>query len=175
MRLRLLAARGALDAATRALWDGALCARLLAWCAAREVAELGVYWPLRGEPDLRPAYAALHARGVRLALPVVLEKAAPLAFASWTPGEDMVRDGMGVAVPAALRLTARPATLLLPCVAYNGARLRLGYGGGYYDRTLAAAPRPASLGVAYSCLAAEFAGAGHDIALDAILTESGMV
>ncbi|MDC8760433.1 5-formyltetrahydrofolate cyclo-ligase [Janthinobacterium fluminis] len=175
LRSSLLNARRALADDARAQWDGAICARLLDWCAARDIAALGVYWPLRGEPDLRPAYAALAARGVRLALPVVLEKAAPLAFSAWTPGEAMRKDGMGVAVPAALRLQACPPAILLPCLGYNGGRLRLGYGGGYYDRTLAQAPRPATAGIAYACLAADFAGDAHDIALDAIITENGIL
>jgi 5,10-methenyltetrahydrofolate synthetase len=61
--------------------------------------------------------------------------------------------------------------VLLPCVGFNGQRMRLGYGGGFYDRTLAAVPRPLALGVAYSCARADFAGEAHDIALDAIFTE----
>lgn len=175
LRPALLALRRALDADLIARWDAAIGARILDWCRAGAIGELGVYWPLAGEPDLRSAYAELAARGVRLALPVVLEKAAPLAFSAWTPGEPMVKDGMGVAVPAQLRLGARPAALLVPCLGFNAARLRLGYGGGFYDRTLEATPRPATLGVAYSCLAARFDGDAHDIALDAIVTEEGMV
>jgi 5-formyltetrahydrofolate cyclo-ligase len=175
LRPALLALRRALDAGLVARWDAAIGARVLDWCEGAGIGELGVYWPLEGEPDLRAAYAALAARGVRLALPVVLEKAAPLGFSAWTPGEPMVKDGMGVAVPAQLRLGARPAALLVPCLGFNAARLRLGYGGGFYDRTLAATPRPATLGVAYSCLAAQFDGDAHDIALDAIVTEQGLV
>ncbi|HAT31804.1 MAG TPA: 5-formyltetrahydrofolate cyclo-ligase [Janthinobacterium sp.] len=175
LRKRLLNARLAIGDDSRALWNGEICARALAWCAVREVTVLGVYWPLRGEPDLRPAYTELAARGVRLALPVVLEKDAPLAFADWIPGEAMVRDGMGVAVPSRLRIVARPPALLVPCLGFNGERLRLGYGGGFYDRTLAPAPRPATLGVAYACLALDFAGDAHDIALDNIVTEAGVL
>lgn len=177
MQLRkvLLGARRRLDGDQRARWDDAIGAAVLAWCAAGRPAALGVYWPLAGEPDLRAAYAALAARGVPLALPVVLEKNAPLAFADWRPGEAMVEDAMGVAVPAQLRPRARPPALLVPCLGFNGARFRLGYGGGYYDRTLAAAPRPATLGVAYACLAADFASDAHDIALDQIVTEAGLL
>ena len=175
LRKQLAAMRRALDATTRAAWDAALCAQLLAWCARHNWPALGVYHALAGEPDLAPAYAALAAQGVQLLLPVVLEKAAPLAFAAWLPGEPMHKDGMGVAVPAQLRLTTPPPALLVPCLGFNSARLRLGYGGGYYDRTLAALPRPATAGIAYACLAAEFPGDAHDIALDVILTETGAV
>lgn len=175
LRKRLRAVRMALDGQQRADWDSALCGHLLAWCARHEWPMLGVYWPLAGEADLQPAYAALAARGVQLALPVVLEKQAPLGFAAWLPGEAMHKDGMGVAVPASLRMVPVPPALLVPCLGFSAQRLRLGYGGGYYDRTLAQQPRPVSAGVAYACLAAQFAGDAHDVALDVILTETGMV
>lgn len=174
LRKALLAARRALPDATRAGWDAAIAQRLLDWCAQENVKELGVYWPLHGEPDLHGAYAQLAARGVQLSLPVVLEKHAPLAFSDWTPGEPMVKDGMGVAVPARLRLRPAPATLLVPCLGFNTERYRLGYGGGYYDRTLAAAPRPRTLGIAYACLAASFPNGEYDIALDYVVTEGDL-
>lgn len=136
---------------------------------------VGVYWPLAGEPDLQPAYTTLAARGVKLALPVVLDRQAPLAFAEWLPGEAMHKDGMGVAVPASLRMVALPPALLIPCLGFNAHRVRLGYGGGYYDRTLEQQPRPATAGVAYACLAAEFDGDAHDVALDVMFTQAGMV
>ena len=174
LRQALLAARRALPGATRGAWDTAIAQRLLDWCANANIAELAVYWPLHGEPDLHAAYARLAARGVTLSLPVVLEKQAPLAFASWTPGETMVKDGMGVAVPATLRLIPAPATLLVPCLGFNLERYRLGYGGGYYDRTLEHAPRPLTLGIAYGCLQASFASGPYDIALDHIVTEGAI-
>ncbi len=174
LRRALLATRSAIAPQQKALWDARICARVLAWWEARGTPDdtLGVYWPLRGEPDLNAAYAALAARGVALALPVVLARDAALGFAAWTPGEPLLRDAMGVAVPATQRLLARPAALLIPCLGFNGARFRLGYGGGYYDRTLERAPRPATVGVAYACLAAQFASAPHDVALDLVLTEA---
>jgi 5-formyltetrahydrofolate cyclo-ligase len=132
---------------------------------------LGVYWPLRGEPDLAPAYATLADSGVRLALPVVVERDCALEFAAWTPGEALVRDAMGVAIPAELRMVARPQALLIPCLGFNRGRYRLGYGGGFYDRTLEAQPRPLTVGVAYRCLQADFASAPHDVALDLVITE----
>ena len=174
LRKALLADRRALPEATRGSWDAAIAQRLLDWCANENIAELAVYWPLHGEPDLQAAYAELAARGVALSLPVVLEKQAPLAFARWTPGEPMVRDGMGVAVPATLRLIAAPATLLVPCLGFNLQRYRLGYGGGYYERTLEHAPRPLTLGIAYGCLQAAFASGPYDIALDHIMTEGNL-
>ncbi|MFT5642609.1 MAG: 5-formyltetrahydrofolate cyclo-ligase [Janthinobacterium sp.] len=175
LRRALLALRAALDIDTRRYWDSALCAAILAWWHAERTPKLGVYWPLRGEPNLQPAYTELAAQGVQLSLPVVLEKDAPLVFASWQPGEAMTPDRMGVPVPAQLRLLPCPPALLVPCVGYNPERLRLGYGGGFYDRTLACAPRPTTIGITYACMAAQFDGAAHDIALDHIMTEAGLL
>ena len=109
---------------------------------------------------------------MRLALPVVLERHAALGFAEWVPGEAMLADRMGVAVPAALRMVERPPALLIPCLGFNAGRYRLGYGGGFYDRTLEAQPRPLTVGVAYACQEAQFASAPHDVALDLVVTEA---
>ena len=174
LRKSLAQLRAGVPAPQRALWDAAIGARVLAWWGAAQAGRagpFGVYWPLRSEPDLSGAYADLAAAGVRLALPVVLARDAALGFAEWTPGEAMVKDRMGVAVPAQLRMVPRPPVLLIPCLGFNGQGYRLGYGGGFYDRTLEAPPRPQTVGVAYACLRAEFAGAPHDVALDMIITE----
>ena len=172
LRKQLLTARRALDAATRAHWDQAIGLQVVDWWQAARPAALGVYWPLRDEPDLQPAYAELARLGARLLLPVVVEKHAALEFAEWRIGEDMVKDAMGVAVPADLRLQADyPPALLVPCLGYSPQGYRLGYGGGFYDRTLARAPRPQTLGIAYRCLQVRFASDGHDVALDRIVTE----
>nr|WP_229265429.1 5-formyltetrahydrofolate cyclo-ligase [Duganella sp. 1224] len=173
MRKQLLTARRALDPATRALWDRAIGERVVAWWQVARPAALGVYWPLRDEPDLHPAYAELARLGARLLLPVVVQKDAALEFAEWRIGEPMVKDKMGVAVPADLRLQAAyPPALLVPCLGFNPQGYRLGYGGGFYDRTLARPPRPRTVGIAYSSLQVVFAEDAHDVALDCILTEA---
>ncbi|MGZ8289434.1 MAG: 5-formyltetrahydrofolate cyclo-ligase [Telluria sp.] len=165
------ALRRSLDPVRKQEWDARICASLLAWWRDNKPAAIGVYWPLAGEPDLLPAYAHLAAAGVRLALPVVLEKNAILGFAEWQPGEEMVCDRMGVAVPKDLRSVERPAALVIPCLGFNPHGYRLGYGGGYYDRTLEAEPRPVTVGIAYAYSAAGFPDAPHDVALDVIITE----
>jgi 5-formyltetrahydrofolate cyclo-ligase len=171
LRRSLLAERRAIPAETRAQWDRQLCANIVKWWEGSGVDALGVYWPLRDEPDLHAAYAELSRRGVRLLLPVVMQRDTALEFASWEIGEAMVKDGMGVAVPAHLRIEPYPPALLVPCLGFNSGGFRLGYGGGFYDRTLARDPRPATVGVAWSCLEVEFGVDNHDIALDVVITE----
>jgi 5,10-methenyltetrahydrofolate synthetase len=171
LRRALIANRQGLEPEVRTKWDAAISARVLDWWAAHRATTLGVYWPVRGEPDLQTVYAELSARGVQLALPVVVAKEQPLRFAAWMPGDPLTRDALGVAIPADANRTVQPDALLVPCVGFNSSKLRLGYGGGFYDRTLAVQPRPLAVGIAYECSLVEFDGAAHDIALDEIITE----
>lgn len=172
LRNTLKARRRAIDPAQKAAWDERIGARVLAWWKANPHASLAVYWPLAGEPDLRPAYAEMAAAGVRLALPVVVARHAALGFAAWLPGEPTVLDQMGVAVPRDLRMVDRPQALLVPCLGFNAQGYRVGYGGGFYDRTLAPGPRPSTVGIAYACQMVEFTGDAHDVALDRVITEA---
>ena len=171
LRETLLQTRRVLTPAAAATAAKAIAEGVMGWWEMQRPASLGVYWPIRGEPDLRPLYAALHARGVQLALPMVDSAGLPLRFLAWIPGEAMHNDRFGVAAPAQQR-TVQPPALLIPCVGFNSRRIRLGYGGGFYDRTLALPPRPLTLGIAYDCSAVEFDAEAHDIALDMVLTES---
>jgi 5-formyltetrahydrofolate cyclo-ligase len=171
LRRVLLARRNAIAADARAQYDLALRFHVMAWWDRHPVRCLGVYWPIRGEPDLHAAYVELAKRGVQLALPVVVNADAPLLFAKWTPGDALEPDAMGVPTPTPTHVMVRPEALLIPCVGFNRQRIRLGYGGGLYDRTLAAVPRPLAIGIAYHDALATFAAAPHDIALDAIITE----
>jgi 5-formyltetrahydrofolate cyclo-ligase len=171
LRRLLKERRRAIDHAMKRAWDDRIGARVLAWVREHGVRMLGVYWPLAGEPDLRPAYADLAEAGVRLALPVVLERDAALGFAAWVPGEATVADSMGVAVPAELRMVDRPEALLVPCLGFDARGYRLGYGGGFYDRTLEAEPRPKTVGIAYACQQVEFEIGEYDIPLDRMITE----
>jgi len=175
LRKALRTARGALEPAIKVQWDAHIGAQILAWWRLRQVSAMGVYWPLAGEPDLRAAYAELAKAGVQLCLPVVMERDAPLSFVEWTPGEPMIPDEMGVQVPADLRFVARPPALLIPCLGFNDENYRLGYGGGYYDRTLAPAPRPHTLGIAYSNQQAVFSHGPYDVPLDVIVTEASRI
>jgi 5,10-methenyltetrahydrofolate synthetase len=175
LRKALKSARRGLDPAVKVQWDAHIGAQVVTWWRLRQMDTVGVYWPLAGEPDLRAAYAELALAGVRLALPVVMERDAPLAFTEWQLDEPMLVDEMGVAVPATLRFVERPPALLIPCLGFNADGYRLGYGGGYYDRTLELVPRPLTLGIAYSNQEAQFGHAAHDVPLDVIVTERSQI
>ncbi|MBI1890360.1 MAG: 5-formyltetrahydrofolate cyclo-ligase [Burkholderiales bacterium] len=175
LRQSLIALRQGIAPTLHAQWDIAIGNRLTAWLAAHNAKTVGVYWPIRAEPDLREFYAEWAARGTQLTLPVVIDKNTPLKFLAWTPGEPLMRDAMGVMVPASTATEVQPDVVLVPCVGFTTERFRLGYGAGFYDRTLASAPKPQAVGVAYSCLCAEFDTALHDVALDAIVTENALV
>jgi len=175
LRRRLKAARAGLDDEGKRARDRRIGEQVLTWWRRTRPPLLAVYWPLAGEPDLSEAYAQLAQEGAALALPVVVQRHAPLAFAAWTPGEAMSVDPMGIAVPDALRTVERPPALLIPCLGFNEHGYRLGYGGGFYDRTLAPGTRPATLGIAYACQAADFAADVHDVPLDLIVTEDTSV
>lgn len=174
MRRRCLAAREALDEAARATASAAIEARLSALLAAREPATLGFCWPIRGEFDARPLVLGLLDQGWCAALPVVARRDAPLVWRGWTATTPMTDDDFGIAVPVAAEVPL-PQVLLLPLVGFDGAGYRLGYGGGYFDRTLATArPRPETIGVGFEVGRVETIHPdAHDIALDRIVTEAG--
>jgi len=108
LRRHLIAVRRAIATAQRARHDSAIASHVTAWWRAHPVAVLGVYWPVRHEPDLQSAYAALVAAGVQLALPVVTAPDAPLQFAAWTPGMPLTKDAFGVSIPAAPLVALQP-------------------------------------------------------------------
>ncbi len=171
LRRTLLAQRAGLTVAVRRARDAAIGRNLQRWLSAHPVTLLGVYWPIRAEPDLRDVYDALAASGIMLALPVMTGAGLPLQFAAWTPGAALVFDRWGIATPAAVCLVA-PQALLIPCIGFTPQRHRLGYGGGFYDRTLAGLPRPVAIGVAHASACTDFAAGPHDIAMDVVITDA---
>lgn len=134
------------------------------------------YWPIKGEPDLRPLMAELHEAGVTVALPLVETKAAPLVFRRWTPETRMVRGDWNIPVPPPDAPEVTPRITLAPLVGWTMDGYRLGYGGGYFDRTLAAlTPRPLAIGIGFEAARIPtIYPQPHDIALDLILTEAGI-
>lgn len=168
-REQLLAARRSPDGAAR---EKAVQQRVANWLARADVHSLAFYFPIRGEPDLRDVVASwLSADSRRVAaLPVVVGSS--LEFRAWTPDAPMQAGEFGIPVPAHGR-SVQPDCLLVPCVGFDDARHRLGYGGGYYDRTLAGlVPWPLVVGVAYeSTRVATIDPQPHDMQLDAVITD----
>ena len=170
LRQLLLTSRNAISAEQRLLWDKQLAEKIMAWWSVKRINTIGVYWPMRGEPDLHAAFASLAELGVQLALPVVVSDNAPLKFYAWTPGDSVIKDRYGAAVPADLHTELQAHALIIPCLGFNQQRFRLGYGGGFYDRTLALIPRPQTIGVAYTNAETTFAADPYDVALDMVMT-----
>jgi 5-formyltetrahydrofolate cyclo-ligase len=150
---------------------------LRVWLVARHERSIGAYWSIKGEFDALPAlYRWSEAEGDRrIGLPVIERETKQLRFHVWYPGCPMEDDAYGIPKPSGTEAFV-PELLLVPCVGYGPRGTRLGYGGGFYDRTLASlVPRPATVGVGYShgyipWLERE----PHDVPLDAILDENGV-
>jgi 5-formyltetrahydrofolate cyclo-ligase len=172
MREALIGRRLALDGALRRTQGEQALQRLLQRVELDRYPTLGVYWPLRGEIDVRDLATEHLRRGGRVALPVVVSKAAPVEFWSWEPGIPMHRDLYGIPIPAE-RAAVVPDALLVPLVGFDLQHYRLGYGAGYYDRTLAAAVRrPFCIGLGFEAARLDsIFPQPHDIPMDVIVTD----
>jgi 5,10-methenyltetrahydrofolate synthetase len=150
---------------------------LRTWLITRPETSIGAYWPIKGEFDALPALFRWTEGeyGRLIGLPVIDRETRQLHFHVWYPGCPMEEDAYGIPKPKGTD-SFEPELLLVPCVGYGPAGIRLGYGGGFYDRTLAALqPRPYTVGIGYAhgyvpWLEAE----PHDIPLDAMITEDGV-
>lgn len=136
---------------------------------------ISLYWPFKGEPDLRDWLGRAISRGAKGALPVVAQRQAQLVFQTWRPGDRLEPGVWNIPVPIDGESVV-PDVVIAPLVGYDAAGYRLGYGGGYYDRTLAELPhRPVVLGVGFSvCEVVTIYPLSHDIPMDAIITEGGV-
>ena len=150
---------------------------LQVWLISRKEQTIGAYWPIKGEFDALPALYRWSeaAEGRRIGLPVINRETKQLTFHVWYPGCPMEEDAYGIPKPKDTE-AFHPELLLVPCVGFGPGGTRLGYGGGFYDRTLAAlqtAHITAGLGYSHGYvpwLEAE----PHDMPLDALLTEEGV-
>src|SRR5260370_9886336 len=146
-RVRLIAERMALRGETRARHNVAITGALETLLSPAMI--IGFYWPIRGEYDARKLVAALIDRGARAAMPVVVQKGAPLVFCDWHPGARMENGFWNIPVPAEGE-PVTPTTLLVPLVGFDELGYRTGYGGRSYGLTLAQPPpKPLPIGVGY--------------------------
>jgi 5-formyltetrahydrofolate cyclo-ligase len=135
------------------------------------------FWPIRSEADIRPLLAHLRTRGARLCLPVVLDRET-IVFRELVMGAEVVKTGFGTTGPGPEAAVLDPDILLVPLSAFDRAGHRIGYGAGHYDRAIdrlkAKGHAPKLIGIAFDCQeVASVPAEPHDVALDAILTESG--
>lgn len=154
------------------------------WLLGRPDTVIGAYWPIKGEFDPLPA---LHrwkedgelmdqAQRRKIGLPVVDKVSMTMQFHTWYPGCPMEEDAYGIPKPKDTEIIT-PTLLFVACVGYGPGGYRLGYGGGFYDRTLAALePRPFTVGLGFEHgFLPEFQPEPHDLPLDAMLNDQGVV
>jgi 5-formyltetrahydrofolate cyclo-ligase len=176
------AAKRAMRAARLAAREGgdpvatgeALTARVLRDCPPPHGAVVSGFWPMGAEIDIRPLLTALHARGQTIVLPVTPRRGLPLSFLTWRPGDTMVAERFGTMHPTGEAQT--PDFLLVPLLAFDRNGGRLGYGAGYYDRTLSLLSPSFTLGCAFAAQEVPEVPMGpHDIRLDAVATERELI
>lgn len=176
LRERAVAERLALSHERRCALTSRLETHLDALVARLAPTVLAFCWPYRGEPDLRAWVSRWVAHGDGservAALPVVLEKATPMVFRKWVPGMELSFDRHGIPHPPEGDAIV-PDVVLVPCNAFDAGGYRLGYGGGYFDRTLAVID-PVAIGVGFEFGRAETVfPQPHDCPMDWIVTEDG--
>ena len=171
-RERLIAARLDLSADLRAAHAARIAEQLDAAIGDVTGKVVAIYWPFRGEPDLRSWAQRVIERGGTVALPVVVQKGAPLVFRAWKPGDKLEKGVWNIPIPAEDRQVMSDI-VISPVVGFDAQNYRLGYGGGFYDRTLAALPRkPIVIGVGYRLQKIPtIYPQPFDISMDRILTE----
>jgi len=170
-RERLLALRQDMPPAQRRALGEKIEAALKAALGAVPGA-IGVYWPFRAEFDPRGIVDWAVASRRAVALPVVVDKKGPLEYRSWQPGEALIDGVWNIPVPEKREIVV-PAAVLAPLVGFDAECYRLGYGGGYFDRTLAVLrPRPLAIGVGFAMQEiASIHPQPFDVPMDLIVTE----
>ncbi len=175
LRQEKIAARLAMTAPEHGHASASIEHHLTALLAERSPGGIAFCWPLRKEFDCRPLVTRLLDAGWRAAQPVVVTPGAPMVFRAWRPDSPMTTDRHGISIPDT-GMVATPDVILLPLVAFDEQGYRLGYGGGYFDRTLASlAARPVSVGVGFELARLDTVHpTAYDVRLDMIVTEAGL-
>lgn len=174
-RRRLIAEREAVLEVIHQQWSTAISAALMQGFPCLKSMTIGLYWPFRGEYDPRLVAQQFRQQGSTLALPEVIDKNAPLRFREWWPDAPMKNGAYDIPVPVDTRNVAVDA-FIIPMVGFDQQGYRLGYGSGFFDRTLAACQtRPLTIGVAFELQRLKnIHPQSHDIAMQYIVTESGI-
>jgi 5-formyltetrahydrofolate cyclo-ligase len=175
VREELIRRRTEIAPHTRRLMAEQACARLIQAIDLHSFEVLAFCWPIKGEFDVRSIAEGHAARGGKVALPVVISPSAPLEFWRWHSGMPMQTGVWNIPIPKT-RHVLIPDAVIAPLVGFDASGYRLGYGGGYFDRTLAAAsPRPHAIGLGYSNAELEtIYPQPHDIRMNVIVTEKGV-
>ncbi len=171
-RAQLIEARIQARRIRRKAWADAITPLLEAILEGLAACVVGAYWPFRGEFDARPLLGDLLDRGFSVALPAVVKPSMALEFRRWVPGEPLVPGVWKIPIPEK-RDIVTPQLLLVPVVGFDAACFRLGYGGGYYDRTLAALHADFfAIGIGHEHSRLDIIHPQpHDVAMDVIVTE----
>jgi len=177
-RKRSLVARESLSGQEAAHLSAQVVAHLLQTFPQPPGKCVGFCWPIRNEPDIRPAIRHWLAMGITAALPVTPAEARALSFRLWQPESRLIPDRHGIPTPPADAPAVRPDVLLIPLNAFDAAGYRLGYGGGFFDRTLAslaeASARPLAIGIGFELgRVPDIAPQPHDQPMDWLVTEAG--
>jgi 5-formyltetrahydrofolate cyclo-ligase len=152
----------------------ALTQHVLAGFAWRAGAAVSGFWPIGDEIDIRPLLLALHERGHTIALPITPKRGESLTFGQWRPGDVLIPERFGTMRP--IGDVVVPDILLIPLLAFDAAGGRLGYGGGFYDRTLPTLPGRLRLGCAFAQQQVDAIPVGpYDMRLDAVATDRGII
>jgi len=165
--------------AAREAWDPVAAGLALTQHVLRERppppgAVVSGFWPIGREIDIRPLLLALYEQGHAIALPVTPKRGNPLTFRLWHPGDVLLPERFGTFRPGGTE--EQPDFLLVPLLAFDRRGHRLGYGAGFYDRTLAGLPGRYALGVAYAAQEVPEVPVGpSDVPLDAVATENGVI
>jgi 5-formyltetrahydrofolate cyclo-ligase len=179
LRLEMMARRAEIAARSGDVAASAVAGRAAQDLPLPAVAVVSAYWPLEGELDPRPAMRQLAMRGHGLALPRMQGALQPLRFHRWSLDDALVQGPFRVMEPAEGEPVSQPDVVLVPLLAFDRSGRRLGYGAGFYDRTLAAfraeRPRLLAMGVAFAGQeVSEVPNGPDDEVLDAVITEEAV-
>jgi len=177
LRIKAHEARAALNADERQAASRAACEHFFQSMTFESGEIVAAYWPIRDEMDCQPILIRLMDAGQPVCLPVVMGDNEPLQLRLWEEGAPLYPAGFGTLAPEELAPKVVPDVIMVPLLGFDGTGTRLGYGGGYYDRTLASlSKRPRLIGLAFAAQEVDFIPRGdHDIPLDSVVTENGVV